>query len=77
MLGLLVVLLLRAISKEILKTVVSPVLRLLKIPHSNHEAKDAKVVGYNVMTPIRLLNYAVVGWSVVEPCFDLFEWLQI
>jgi len=78
-LGLVVVLIFRAVSKEILKIIVPAVLRLLRIPHSDHEAgeKGGEPKGYNVLTPIRLLNYTIVGWAVVEPCFDLFERLQI
>lgn len=78
--GLVVVLALRAASKEILKLLVPRVFQILGIPCSDHEAKpkeEKDPVGYNVLTPTRLLNYAVVGWTVVEPCFDLFEWLRI
>ncbi|CAE7537847.1 LPPD [Symbiodinium necroappetens] len=78
--GLVVVLALRAASKEILKLLVPRVFQILGIPCSDHEAKpkeEKDPVGFNVLTPTRLLNYAVVGWTVVEPCFDLFEWLRI
>lgn len=80
LLGLVLVLLLRAVTKEVLKILVPAVLRLLSIPHSDHEAQEKakkSPIGYNVLTPIRLLNYAAVGWAVVEPCFDLFQWLHI
>jgi len=78
--GLVLVLALRAASKEILKLLVPRIFQILGIPCSDHEAKQKEgkePVGYNVLTPTRLLNYAVVGWTVVEPCFDVFEWLSI
>eukprot|EP00439_Symbiodinium_sp_Y106_P059542 s1288_g8.t1 len=78
--GLVLVLALRAASKEILKLLVPRIFQILGIPCSDHEAKQKEgkePVGYNVLTPTRLLNYAVVGWTVVEPCFDVFEWLRI
>jgi len=80
--GLPLALLLRAVSKEILKLAVPLAFRLAGIPCAEPETKqtaDSQKIakGYDVLTPVRLLNYAVVGWTVVEPCFDLFEWLQI
>lgn len=94
-LGLILVLALRALSKEILKLVVPFVMDLLAIPHSDHDkfyalkqdhcstatpetdVPPCKPVGYNVLTPIRLLNYAVVGWASTEAAFELFERLRI
>ncbi|CAK9068128.1 unnamed protein product [Durusdinium trenchii] len=40
LLGLVLVLLLRAVTKEVLKILVPAVLRLLSIPHSDHEAQE-------------------------------------
>ncbi|CAE7033665.1 LPPD [Symbiodinium natans] len=74
--GLLLVLALRAASKEILKLLVPRIFHVFGVPCSDHESTK-NPIGYNVLTPMRLLNYAVVGWTVVEPCFDLFEWLRI
>ncbi|CAJ1361097.1 unnamed protein product [Effrenium voratum] len=78
-LGLAVVFAVKALTKEILRFIIPAALRLCGIPHSDHEACKEKStpIGYNVLTPIRLLNYAAVSWAVVEPCFHLFEWLQI
>ncbi|CAE7682719.1 LPPD [Symbiodinium pilosum] len=79
--GLVLVLILRAVSKEVLKLLVPRVFYVFGVPCSDHECKQDSAqttrVGYNVLTPTRLLNYAVVGWTVVEPCFDLFQWLEI
>ncbi|CAE8699463.1 unnamed protein product, partial [Polarella glacialis] len=77
--GLVVILGVRAVSKELLKLIVPATLRVLQIPHSDHEKvkKGCKPIGYNVLTPIRLLNYAAMGWAVAEPAFDLFAFLGI
>lgn len=87
--GLSIVFALRAVSKEVLKVAVPRLMDALRIRHSDHEqfyaalatktgdVGSATPVGYNVLTPIRLLNYAVVGWAVVEPAFDVFALLGI
>lgn len=94
-LGLMLVLALRAVSKEILKLVVPFVMDLLGFPYSDYDKFYAskqehcktsspevdmpacKPGGYNVLTPIRLVNYAVVGWATTEAAFELFQRLHI
>ena len=94
--GLMVVLVLRAVAKEIAKVVVPLAMNLCKLKHSDHdkfylelaEKEGGKLhfhkkevwpepEGYNILTGIRLLTYAAVGWAVVEPAYQSFVWLGI
>ena len=95
--GFMVVLVARAIGKEVAKVIVPLGMRLLKLKYSDHDQFYAELAqkqpggilrlhtkdkwpepeGYNILTGIRLVTYAAVGWAVVEPAFVAFKILGI